>query len=264
MRYRYYYESLRRDLTNLSFLRHRKFSGYLVSMHQSGTHWLKHILASAIAAEYSLPKPRYSHANEIIGGPKDPIIYPAAPHLASSHTIPSPLLRSKLFRYYFHPPRYVVLVRDMRDTLVSNYMKWKDLYECGFSEYLHDFSGKKFHNQIWWCIRFLNAWGDLIQKYPDQNCAIRYEDMCGNTYSQICRINDFLGLHLSRESIMFGISESSKEKMKKKTESGRPEGAGIVSSHKMKPGDLFSPEDEKFLNIMCTLLLRHRFNYDYY
>ena len=40
MNYKYKYHALRRDCFNLSLLAHRDFDNMLVTMHQSGTHWL--------------------------------------------------------------------------------------------------------------------------------------------------------------------------------------------------------------------------------
>ena len=61
-------------------------------MHQSGTHWLKFMLANALSYQYGSPPPAYNHANDIIGGPRDAIVYPQLPRLISSHSMPHPLL----------------------------------------------------------------------------------------------------------------------------------------------------------------------------
>ena len=52
-------QRLRRDALNFSLLKHRHCEGSMVSMHQSGTHWLKHMLAVAIAAKHGLEPPRH-------------------------------------------------------------------------------------------------------------------------------------------------------------------------------------------------------------
>ncbi len=262
MHFGFYYNCFRKDLTNFSFLRHRKFSGFLVSMHQSGTHWLKHMLAIAIADEYELPMPQYNHANDIIGGPKDPRLYPHAPKLASSHTIPHPLLRSKLFRTFVKFPRYVILVRDVRASLISNYEKWETRYHCKFSEYLRgDIRGRKFTNDIWWCIHFLNSWGYLSQKYPLETLIVRYEDLTQNTLAQLERINIFWDLSIGNQSFLLAIKESSKEKMLKKHDPIRP---GIAVRKTTRTNEeVFTDADNVLFRDICKKYLRYNFGYDY-
>ncbi len=262
MNYRFYYHCLRRDLTNFSFLRHTRFSGFIVSMHQSGTHWLKHMLATAIASEYGTPMPQYNHANDIIGGPNDPRIYPETPMLASSHSIPNPLIKASALRRILKLPYYVILVRDMRSSLASNFEKWGHHYNCEFSEYLKgEISGKRFNHDIWWCIRFLNAWGYISQKFPEATLIVKYEDLVKDALKQLKEINVFLGLNISDKSLVFGIQESSKEKMRKKNDPNRTGGA--VRMQGQDPDKMFSDEDNMFFNMICTKYLKYNFNYFY-
>ena len=164
----YAYHCLRRHVSNFSLVKRRHFDGMLISMHQSGTHWLKHMLASALTDKYGLPAPQYIHANDVIAGPKDKRLSDVMPHLVSAHSIPHALFRSKLFHSHVSLPPYVVLVRDIRASLVSNYEKWKDHYACEFEEFLlGDVSGQRFNNDIWWCIRFFNRWGEVIFQTND-------------------------------------------------------------------------------------------------
>ncbi len=262
MRTGFYYHSLRKDLTNLAFLRHLKFSGFLVSMHQSGTHWLKYLLAVAIAREYSLPMPQYNHANDIIGGPRDPRLYDNAPCLASSHSIPHPLLKSSIFRSMVKLPRYVVLIRDIRYSLISNYEKWRNRYNCSFSEYLRgDIKGRRFNNDIWWCIRFMNAWGQLIEKYPDDHLLVKYEDLTNDSLAQVRKINNFWDLGIREDYLIFAIQESTKDKMLLKHDPDRPEGEIRMESKTFEA--IISDEDKLFFNNTCAGYLDYGFGYSY-
>ena len=148
-----------RSLFNFSLFRSRGAVGQIISMHQSGTHWLKFMLASALADQFSIPLPKYNHANDIIGGPRDIIVYPQIPRLIASHTIPSPFFYSILSQT-LNLPKYVLLIRDIRFSLTSNYRKWRDHYNVNFSVYLEgDPTGKEYNSDIWWTFRFLNCWG---------------------------------------------------------------------------------------------------------
>ena len=264
----FYYNLYRRDISNLSFLRHHRFSGFIVSMHQSGTHWLKHMLASAISNQLNIDPPRYAYAGDMIGGTKDPVSYPGIPLFGHSHTIPSILASSGIFRKLFTLPDYVILVRDFRPMLVSHYEKWKDVYQCEFSEYLRgDLRNNRFRSDIWWCIRFQNAWGRVNDKFPGKSMVMKYEDMTRAPREQLSRINDFLRLGLSESAIIHGIDESTKEKMaakptKPKHLEKKKSGAAVRIGGRTVD-DLFSTEDKQFLSETCRKYLKYNFGYQY-
>ena len=240
MNFLFYYHCLRKDLTNFSFIRHAGFSGFIVSMHQSGTHWLKHMIASAICREHGLPMPKFNHANDIIGGAKTPLSYPDIHRLGSSHTILNPLLHFRGARNLVQLPDYVVLIRDIRSSLISNYEKWKHVYKCEFSEYLKgDVSGRRFNHDLWWCIRFLNSWGRQMEKFPDSILIVKYEEIKSGPVLQLKRINGFFRLGLAEASLQFGIEASSKENMRLKDDPERPGGA--IRTDNTGGDDFFSP-----------------------
>jgi hypothetical protein len=220
------------------------------------------MLAVGIAKEHNLPLPQYNHANDIIRGTRDPLVYRNSPRLGSSHSIPSPLLRSALFRSVVRFPRYIVLIRDIRYSLISNYEKWRNRYNCSFSEYLRgDTRGRRFNNDIWWCIRFINAWGWLIEKYPDDHLLIRYEDMAAKTIHHLKRINAFWHLGIRDENLEFAIHESTKDKMLLKHDPGRP--PGEIRKEAILHEDIFSSEDISFFNECCSRYLKYDFGYSY-
>lgn len=267
MSIRFYYYQLRRDVTNFSFLRHANLDGFIVSMHQSGTHWLKHMLACAITRELGLPPPQYAYAGDVIGGAKKPILYPGLPSFGHSHTIPSPLMGSKILRKFCCFPRYVILVRDIRAMLVSHYEKYRPEYDCEFSLYLRgDATNQRFDSDIWWCMRFQNAWGRIIAKYPDEFIVIKYEDMVTDPLAQLQIINTFLKLNLSTESLFYGVQESTKEKMsvKPKKAARKVENKRIAVRMNSKPNEtLFTREDELFFKQTRKTYLKYDFGYDY-
>ncbi|MDX1293222.1 MAG: sulfotransferase family protein, partial [Hyphomonas sp.] len=82
---------LNESWTNFSVLRHGRFDGVLVTSKNSGTHWLKYMLAIALAETHGIPHPAYFSENAVrpyIGWPKDDVTFPELPRLAFSHTIP--------------------------------------------------------------------------------------------------------------------------------------------------------------------------------
>lgn len=269
MSLKFYYDFYRRDLTNLSFLKYRMFEGFIVTMHQSGTHWLKHILACAIARDKNLQPPQYTYASDMIGGHKDPVKYPGIPMFGHSHSIPSILILSGLLRKIVRQPRYVILVRDLRNILVSHYEKYKHEYKCNFSDYLRgDVSNRRFGSDIWWCIRFQNAWGRVLEKYPDKCLLMKYEHLMADTLQEIKNINNFLGLNLSDDALSYGVEESTKDKMKAKPlkpayKMKKKHNRVVVRTDSGTYDKLFSDDDLSFFNETCKKFLKHDFGYKY-
>ena len=250
-----------RRLFNFSLFRSKGATGQIISMHQSGTHWLKFMLANAISEHFSVPSPKYNHANDIIGGPKDTIMYPQIPRLLASHTIPSPFFYSILSRP-FNLPKYVLLIRDLRLSLISNYRKWRHTYRVNFSAYLEgDPAGKKYNSDIWWAFRFLNCWGCYVKKQPTKILVVRYEDLVRRPTLELERINQFWLLGLPKNALRKATEFASKEAMAIRNDPTRPSGAVQMSSKEYS--SLFSVEDKARFRRLCADHLSHSFGYDY-
>lgn len=254
----------RRDWSNFSLLRNRHYDGFLISMHQSGTHWLKHMLGSAIASKYRLPPPSDLGANDIIGGPKDSRKFTTGPYLVSTHSIPHYALRWRWLRDILALPPYVVLVRDIRATLVSNYEKWKHHYQCDFPEYVRgDMRGARFNNDLWWCLRFCNAWGDILAADPPRVLLVKYETLLKDTLGELQRINRFWRLGLSEPALVAAIRVSGKAQMARKTDYNAQPGIEVVRADERHYLEWFSADDLLFLQAACRAYLKHDFGYDY-
>ena len=262
---RFQYHSLRRDLSNFALVRHRDYTGFLASMHQSGTHWLKHMLATAVARRHGLAPPARADANDIIGGLRDTPRRPGVPVIASSHSVPHLLLHAAWFRRLVSLPPHVVLVRDPRAALVANHEKWKGRYGCGFSEYLRgDIGGHRFNCDLWSCIRFCRAWSAIAGRFPRQTLVVRYEDLERDALAELGRVNKFLKLDLGEDALRLGVSESTKEKMARKADPGLPAGVVVVREDGRSFAGWYGREDRAFLEEACRRLLRPGvFGYDF-
>ncbi|MGE0485053.1 MAG: sulfotransferase domain-containing protein [Gammaproteobacteria bacterium] len=254
--------ALRRASGNFSLLKHRHCVGQLVSMHQAGTHWLKFMLANALSYQYGTPPPRYNHANDIIGGPRDPIVYPQLPRLLSSHSLPHPAMAWGWLHDRLRLPPYVVLVRDLRDSLVSNYAKWRERYGVSFTTYIAgEQRAKRYNSDIWWCVRFMNAWGALAVRLPERVTVVRYEDLRRDPAHELARVARAFALALDDAALAHGIAVSSKAHMAAKEDPARPPGAVRES-----PGDPRAAYDEparEFVSAVCARYLEHDFGYDF-
>jgi hypothetical protein len=259
---RFQYHRARHELSNYAWLRLRHCDGAILSMHQSGTHWLKFMLASAIAEHYAIPPPRYNHANDIIGGPKDVCEYNQIPQLKSSHTIVPLLFNNPLAAYWITFPPVVLLIRDIRESLVSNYNKWQNRYAVSFSEYLRgDPSGRRYNSDIWWCIRFLNAWGRMAVLAPPRIHIVRYETLSAAPHAALEQIARHFQLPLTQSSIEAAVAAASKPAMADRADPLRPPGEVNLDD-----GDhlrVYSTVDREFVRSRCDRFLRSNFGYDY-
>jgi hypothetical protein len=212
--------ALNRESTNLSLYRDRDWQGYLVTGQHSGTHWIKWMMSYAIADAYGMtPLKFYNNAssNEIIGHPKHkrPADWPA-PRIASSHTIAPYALEWGWLRAMAPPPPYGVVVRDIRDVLVSNYEKWKAKYAVPFDEYVKgDPRGGAYNCDVWWYIRFMNQWGAVHEKYPAQTLVLKYEDFRADPRANLgvtAGSKDFMAQHHNPDVEVYGVRADSDDR----------------------------------------------------
>lgn len=258
----FHFHAWRRGVGNFALLSQRHCVGQIASMHQSGTHWLKFMLANALAYQYGTPPPAYNHANDVIGGRRDPIIHAALPRLISSHSMPHPLLSFAWTQKQLGLPRYLVLVRDMHASLASNYVKWCQRYGVDFSTYLRgDVAGRRYNSDIWWTLRFMNAWGDAAARVPQRITVLRYEDLQADATGELTRVAAHLRLDLSAAAIAHGVALSDKSSMAKRDDPRRPPGAVRVTGDELMP--VYSRADLAFVSAVCQRCLRHDFGYDY-
>jgi hypothetical protein len=252
------------ELFKLSLLRDRHVDAHIVSMQQSGTHWLRHMLALVICREFGLPEPASFDDRSIVGSHKHAVAHRQIPRIVSTHNIPSPLVHAAPLRWALHYPRYVILIRDIRATLVSYYEK-HHAHEMPFSEMLRASRvvGKSVRWDLWRRIRFLNAWGrERSRLSPQRTIVVRYEDMQRETAGELSRVWSFLQLPpQSSAAFSDAVARSSKAHLAKQ-EDGR-ERPKIVHERKRSPLEWYSAEDRRYLTEVCARHLRHTFGYDY-
>jgi hypothetical protein len=253
-----------RHATNLALLKYYDFQGFLITGQHSGTHWIKWMLSHALACRSGVDPPRYfnnASSNDLIGHPKHRRIHPHLPRIASSHSIPPWALDWFWLRALRRPPPYAVVVRDLRDVLVSNYEKWRTEYGVPFSRYVAgDPRGKAYVCDVWWYVRFLNRWGEIASRYPDQTLVLRYEDFRADPLENLGRLARHFALDLSDRDLMAGIAVGSKDYMIARQDPAvkerpvRPDGAA---------GARFSTADLDLVQGILDRNLKHDFGYAY-
>jgi hypothetical protein len=260
----YLWHAWRREWTNFSFRRHRRFDAYIVTMHQSGTHWLKYLLSLVIAREHGLPPPRDIGDSLVIGGPHTPARHPTRPYLGMSHTIANPLLGMALAHPSLGFPRYVVLVRDIRDSLVSHFRKWEARYACTFSEYLRgDIRNRRFDKDIWWDLRFMNAWGSLLAAHPGRTLAVHYEALQADPVTVLHDIVRFVRLPLAMpdDAIADALASATKAHMAERDP--HVHGLTVVRDEPRDWDRWWSADDRAWLRATCARHLKWDFGYAY-
>ena len=262
---RFKVHGLNRHATNLSILKYYDFQGFLVTGQHSGTHWIKWMLSHAVAHRYGVEPPRYfnnSSSNELIGHPKHKRLHPHLPRIASTHSIPPYALDWKWLRALRRPPPYAVVVRDVRDVMVSNYEKWRAEYAAPFSRYVAgDPRGKAYVCDAWWYVRFLNRWGEIAARYPQQTLVLRYEDFRREPLENLRKLARHFSLDLSDADLKAGIAVGSKSVMARHQDP-------LVAEQPVRPdgaeGARFSARDLEVLGGILDRNLKHDFGYAYF
>ncbi|HEX2818347.1 MAG TPA: hypothetical protein VHN39_18285, partial [Phenylobacterium sp.] len=119
---------VRDDLSRFHLLHYAdRVDGFLISGHNSGTHWLRFMLSTAIAHRLELPRPAYSsgpQSDVYIGHARHRRPFPQAPRIGSSHHMPSRLVALLGAVGLVRLPPVVLLVRHIPDSLISYFFKW--------------------------------------------------------------------------------------------------------------------------------------------
>ena len=208
--------------SNFSVLRHGKFDGFLVTSKNSGTHWVKYMLAVALAETYDIPRPEYFSENAVrpyIGWPKDQPTFDTLPRLAFSHTIPHRLLDWGWARNLAGIPPYVLCIRHPMSILASHHAKWEYDIQVDWETYLQgDPAGKRYRCDLFWLARFWNRWGEVMAKDPERFHIARYEDTRQNPRGQLQAILNHWGQTASEQALDAAIAAGTKEAMAEKVD----------------------------------------------
>ncbi len=257
--------SLSRDLFKRPLLRRRHCDGYVACMHQAGSHWLRYMLALTLARLYDLPPPAHIRDLSIVGIQGRPI-YPHIPQIAISHSIPHYLQRSRTLFRILHFPRYMVLVRDVRDALVSHYEKTKGDYNVDFSTYLRgDVRSHKYGHDIWVRIRFLNAWGAVVERHPKHAAFVKYEDLLADTRGQLARVCDHFNIEGVTPDLLDEVAAAASKTEMAKRPNPKSKKKRILVRMDARPADeWYTDEDRRFVAEVLRRNLKHTFGYQYW
>lgn len=256
---------LENDLTSFHLVKYGpRVDGFLATAKNSGTHWLRYMASHAIAHHLDLPPPVHSSgpdSDTFIGHPKHARVHAGAPRIGSSHNIPSrliaPLARAGLVTL----PPTVVLVSDIRQALLSYYVKWAQDYRLGS---LSDFvarpaPGVRKIDDAWWFIRFFNRWGEMAQALPERIIIVRHEDLQADPGGQVRRVWAHWGVSLTDADVAAAVAVAGRDAVAATLDPTHAE--TIVPDAAKREAVKLSPDDEARLMDLFVQHLKFDFGY---
>ena len=232
-------------------------------MRSAGSHWLQWMLLQAMHETYDLPLPEHVNDQSIIGTVSDFPAHRDGPRLIRTHNempVSFYAITHKMMRF----PKYIILIRDVRHSLVSYYEKAPDSErDASFSEFLRGKDGIfKADHVLFRHIRFLNSWAKVRKITPDRCLVVKYEDLRSGTVNELERVWRFLELKEPAEGLFDrAVAESTKDKMSAKETIGQTRPAVRKSSR--NPLDWYSEADEAYVRQACQRFLIDSYGYDY-
>ncbi len=254
---------VRDDLSRFHLLHYGdRVDGFLISGHNSGTHWLRFMLSAAIASRLDLPRPAYSSGPEsdvYIGHARHRRRFPQAPKIGSSHHMPSRLIALLGALRIVRLPPVVLLVRHIPDSLLSYFFKWREAKQLGE---LDSYVARRPRAQgvdIWWFIRFFNRWGALKRVFPRQVLVVRYEDVERDPETWVRRIWAHWGVELADADLAAALEVSSHAVVKAHLDPAY--GEDVAPDRSARLACRFTAPDMAVLEQRFARHLRHAFGY---
>lgn len=253
----------RDDLSRFHLLHYAgRVDGFLISGHNSGTHWLRFMLSSAIANHLELPRPAYSSgplSDVYIGHARHPRKHPQAPRIGSAHHMPSRLIALLGALGIVRLPPVVLLVRDIPDSLISYFFKWREDKQLGALDAYLARAPSALGVDLWWFIRFFNRWGMLSRVFPRAVMVVRYEDVGRNPDLWVRRIWSHWGVELSDVDVAAAMQVSSREAVSAHLDPDY--GEDITPDRAARRAVQYSAGDTELLEQRLSQYLRHDFGY---
>ncbi|OAB61419.1 hypothetical protein AY599_18710 [Leptolyngbya valderiana BDU 20041] len=238
--------------------------GLLISMPSCGRTWLRFAMGRSFQREFGFEE--VNPFDVYTFGKK----HPAIPKVKPLHeTFGSPdFYREKLV---------IVLVRDPRDVLVSNYFGSKKRGDFLKSEYrqhtdtIKDFiKNTDYLDEV---IHFYNSWY-AHRDVPKEFTIVRYEDMKADMPAQLDRLMNFLGVKVARKNLEEAANDADFENMRKLEKEGtyrilrarNPEDRESYKTRKGRAGgyrDHLDEEDIAYIETELENRLEPFYGYNY-
>jgi hypothetical protein len=236
--------------------RPRQADVFVLSYPKAGRTWLRVMIGMLLARHYGHPE-----LTQVELGSRMPR-FAGVPHVHAKHDgLPQKKTAAEINpdRSEFAACRVILLVRDLRDTVVSNYFqvtRRENRYKGDLSTYVHwprgSFDGM---------LRYYNVWA-AQRRVPRDFLLVRYEDLRADTARELRRVAAFLGLEsVTDATIQAAVEHGSFGSMKKREATRPADGTPLAAgregdpeSFKTRRGkiggyvDYLSPQDIAWLN----------------
>ena len=218
--------------------------GAIVSFGKSGRTWLRVLIWRYFAKKYGFAADGISEFDEFrLNNPNVPVLFFTHDNYLkdyAGHDRKADL---------YGKSRVVLLMRDPRDTAVSQFFQWKHrivprkkvLNNYPLSDMdLHGFITSE-QSGIPKVIGFMNAWASEIGRMPNL-LVVKYEDLRADTKGELRRVLEFFGQSPTEEELEDAVSFASVENMRRM----EIENAKNASAHRsLKPADANDPSSFK-------------------
>jgi hypothetical protein len=218
--------------------------GVIVSLGKSGRTWFRGLISRYFARKYGLPQGNLMEFDEFRrANAKIPVLFFTHDNYLKDYMGHD----DKLALY--GKSRVILMVRDPRDTAVSQCFQWKHSivprkkviigYPAGEIDVPDFIMGEE--AGIPKIIEFMNAWAKDLARFPNL-MVVKYEDLKADTAGQLGRALRFLGQDPSVDELADAAEFASVENMRKMEQ----EYAGkLTANARLKPGDASDPSSFK-------------------
>lgn len=218
--------------------------GVVVSFGKSGRTWFRVLLSRYFAHKYGLPEGALMEFDEFHrANPKIPVLF-----FTHDNYLKDFVGHDRKFDHYGRS-KVILLVRDPRDTAVSQYFQWKHRMAArkkvinDYPEGDVDVPGFIMGAQsgIPKIIGFMNDWARDLKRFPHIH-LMKYEELKADTAGELGRALRFLGEAPSDAELADAAAFASVENMRKMEQ----ENAGKLAANvRLKPGNANDPSSFK-------------------
>ena len=218
--------------------------GVIVSFGKSGRTWFRVLISRYFAHKHGLPEGQLMEFDEFHrANPKIPVLF-----FTHDNYLKDYRGHDRKFDLY-GGSRVILLVRDPRDTAVSQFFQWKhrmlprkrviNSYPAGEPDLASFIMGTE--AGIPKIIEFMNAWARDLERFPEL-LLVRYEDLKADTTGQLARSLRFLGESPTDSELSDAARFASVENMRRMEQENAGKSAANI---RLKPGDANDPSSFK-------------------
>ena len=218
--------------------------GVIVSFGKSGRTWFRVLVSRYFAQKHGLPEGSLMEFDEFHrANPKIPVLF-----FTHDNYLKDYMGHDHKFDLYGNS-RVILLVRDPRDTAVSQYFQWKHRM-VGRKKVINGYPDRAIEVPefimgeeagIPKIIDFMNAWAKDLPRFTNL-LTIRYEDLKADTAGELGRALRFLGERPGEADLADAVAFASVENMRRMEQ----ENAGkLAANARLKPGDANDPSSFK-------------------